>query len=106
MVFVGATNPPAGDWPQRPYTVIEQTPVIREKPYLCVDDNGRYVLRVPELAPKPSKGVSWKSAASHEATIPIDRFLIARADRDDAARINAALDSGKNVLLTPGIYHL
>jgi hypothetical protein len=117
MVFVGATNPPAGEWPQQPYTIIEQTPLVREKPYLCIDEDGRYAVRVPEFQPKSSKGVSWKSgggassggrAPSRDATttVPIDQFLVARADRDDAARINAALDSGKNVLLTPGIYHL
>jgi hypothetical protein len=114
MVFVGVSNPPAGDWPQRPYTVIESTPLIREKPYLCVEVDGQYVVRVPRLKAKPSAGVSWKSGAAEgaaegaadDAAIPIDQFLIARADKDDAASINAALESGKNLLLTPGIYHL
>jgi hypothetical protein len=106
MVFVGTTNPPAGEWPQKPYTVIDQTPIIREKPYLFVDDDGQYFVHIPELQPNGSRGVTWKSGATAGKSLPIDRFLIARADKDDAAGINAALDAGKHVILTPGIYHL
>ena len=36
MVFVGCDNSPANTFPNPPYTVVEQTPVIREKPYLYV----------------------------------------------------------------------
>ncbi|HEY1628373.1 MAG TPA: coagulation factor 5/8 type domain-containing protein [Tepidisphaeraceae bacterium] len=106
MVFVGTINPPAGEWPQRPYTVIEQTPIIREKPYLCIDSDGQFFVRAPQLQSSNSKGASWKSPTASEKMIPIDRFFIARADRDNAASINAALDAGKNLLLTPGIYLL
>jgi hypothetical protein len=42
MVFLGVTNPPQGAWPKRPYTAIDQTPVIREKPYLFIDDSGLF----------------------------------------------------------------
>jgi hypothetical protein len=34
MVFVGVTQPPAGDWPSPPYTKVATVPVIREKPFL------------------------------------------------------------------------
>src|SRR6266496_4197589 len=37
MVFVGDTNPPSGTWPNPPFTVVTNTPVVREKPYLVVD---------------------------------------------------------------------
>ena len=35
MVFVGVPHPPAGEWPDPPYTKIAQTPVVREKPFLA-----------------------------------------------------------------------
>src|SRR5260221_477084 len=38
--------------------------------------------------------------------MPITRFYIARRDVDTAETINAQLDRGKNLLLTPGIYDL
>src|SRR3984957_5436335 len=30
MVFVGVPKPPAGEWPDPPYTMIAQTPIVRE----------------------------------------------------------------------------
>jgi hypothetical protein len=110
MVFLGTTNPPTGTWPQRPYTTIDRTPVIREKPYLFVDENDRCFVMVPHLAREGRKGSTWSNSTSSIAdsgtAIPIDRFHIARPDRDDATTINAALAEGKHLLLTPGIYHL
>jgi hypothetical protein len=49
MVFVGCQNAPGNSFPNPPYTVIEQTPVIREKPYLTVDPSGKYSVFVPSL---------------------------------------------------------
>ena len=37
MVFVGVPHPPQGDWPNPPYTKVNETPVVREKPFLEVD---------------------------------------------------------------------
>ncbi|MGH9517996.1 MAG: coagulation factor 5/8 type domain-containing protein, partial [Terriglobales bacterium] len=45
MVFVGVPHPPAGQWPQPPFTKIARTPVIREKPFLQADAHGRWSLR-------------------------------------------------------------
>jgi len=106
MVFVGTTDPPAGKWPDEPYTVIEQTPLIREKPYLVIDDNGSYSVIVPALMSQPTRGTTWATGANPGTAIPIARFYLAHPDRDNAATINAALDAGKHLLLTPGIYHL
>jgi len=103
MVFVGAVNPPAGAWPDLPYSVVEKTPVIREKPFLFVDEQGRYLVARPELR-REHQGVAWDDPGP--AALPIESFHIARADRDDAASINAALAQGKHLLLTPGIYRL
>lgn len=106
MVFVGTVNPPAGSWPEAPYTVIGQTPVIREKPYLFIDERGDYFVRVPDLNTNGSRGITWASGSTVGKSIPLDQFYIARPGADGAASINEALSSGKNLLLTPGIYPL
>jgi hypothetical protein len=105
MVFVGTTNPPAGNWPQRPYTVIEKTPIIAEKPYLFIDNNSHYFVMVPPLT-KDTQGITWNNGTTPGNPIPLDQFYLAHPGQDNAAAINAALDQGKNLLLTPGIYHL
>lgn len=106
MVFVGVENPPAGKWPEKPYTVVERTPVVREKPYLYVDQAGGYAVRVPGLR-KDSAGPTWSGGRETEGTsIGLGEFFVARADRDDASAINAALERGKHLLLTPGVYRL
>jgi len=106
MVFVGVVNPPPGRWPDPPYTVIERTPVAREKPYLFIDEAGRYFVMVPALSTNGAPGTTWSTGQTPGAALPIDRFHVARPEADNAAGINAALSSGKHLLLTPGIYHL
>jgi hypothetical protein len=105
MVFVGDGQPPTGSWPASPYTIIDATPVIREKPFLFIEKSGAYYVMVP--APKRgSHGPSWYSAAAPGYSVPIDQFYMAAPNVDTAATINAALGQGKNLLFTPGIYHL
>jgi hypothetical protein len=106
MVFVGTTNPPKGEWPASPYTVVDATPVVREKPYLFVDEAGTYFVVVPKLAVHETRGISWAAGKPQGDAVPIDRFYLAHAGRDGAESINEALASGKNLLLTPGVYHL
>jgi hypothetical protein len=106
MVFVGTTHPPAGQWPARPYTVVEKTPLVREKPYLIIDAAGKYSVFVPALKTEATQGTSWSGGATAGTALPIDQFYIARPDKDTAATINAALSAGKNLILTPGIYHV
>ncbi len=106
MVFVGTVNPPAGGWPEAPYTVIDRTPVIREKPYLYIDERGRYFVMVPGLATGGTSGTTWSSAHPAGTPIPIEHFYLAHPDADMADSINTALNAGKNLLFTPGLYHL
>jgi hypothetical protein len=106
MVFVGVDNPPPASWPEPAYTVVEKTPVIREKPYLFIDDRGAYGVLVPDLAAKDSQGITWSKGPTPGKVLPIEQFYIARPDQDNAARLNAALQSGKNLIFTPGLYDL
>ena len=105
MVFVGCLNSPAGAFPKPAYTVIERTPVIREKPYLYIDKTGSYRVFVPALQ-TDTKGVSWAAGPTPGTSIPIEEFYIAQPETGSATRINAALAAGKHILFTPGIYSL
>jgi hypothetical protein len=105
MVFVGVESPPAGEWPTPPYTKVDRTPVVREKPFLWVDRRDIWRVLVPALR-TDSKGITWHYGATAGQSIPLSRFYIANPDKDTAASINAQLDHGKNLLLTPGIYRL
>ncbi len=106
MVFVGVVNPPAGRWPVSPYTVVEKTPLIREKPYLFIDDGGHYFVMVPGLQNGGAQGTTWSGGSTPGQAWPMDRFYLAHPGTDNAASINAALGQGRNVIFTPGIYHL
>ena len=105
MVFVGVPNPPQGEWPDPPYTKVNQTPIVREKPFLEVDESGKWVVRIPELRSN-SVGITWHRDATPGRSIPLEQFYIARPDTDTAATMNAQLARRKNLLLTPGVYKL
>ncbi|NQX57937.1 discoidin domain-containing protein [Paenibacillus qinlingensis] len=108
MVFVGDKNTPTGNFPDPPYTVVENTPVIREKPYLYINNANEYQVFVPSLS-QNTQGASWANGATPGESISIDQFYIVRADvpaTTSAANMNAALANGKNLLFTPGIYHI
>ncbi|HSY19954.1 MAG TPA: invasin domain 3-containing protein, partial [Candidatus Acidoferrales bacterium] len=105
MVFVGVSNPPTGVWPAKPITVITNTPLIREKPYLYLDTNGNYAVFVPALQTN-SFGITWANGPTPGASIPISQFYVAHSDSDNAASINAALNAGLNLILCPGVYLL
>jgi hypothetical protein len=104
MVFVGVPQTPAGEWPEPPYTKIEKTPIVREKPFLIADAKGSFSVRVPALA-KNSSGVTWHSGSTPGKTIPLSKFYIAKPG-DSASTINAQLAKGSNLIFTPGIYEL
>ena len=86
MVFVGDTNPPTGEWPEKPYTVVEKTPLSREKPFLFVDE-GKWFVGVPGLEGAAGEGISWGSSRPTGPGfegIPIDRFYLAHPEWDTA----------------------
>lgn len=105
MVFVGDGTTPGGTWPSPPYTSLSRTPVIREKPFLYVDATGNYLVMVPALK-TDSAGHSWADGAPPGSPLSIGRFYLARPGTDTAETMNSALAAGKNLMLTPGIYHL
>lgn len=104
MMFMGVPNAPADKWPNNPYTVINKMPVIREKPYMVLNETG-YTIKIPKLK-KNSSGVSWMSREKDESALQINDFYIVNPNIDNSESINAALSKGKNLFFSPGIYPL
>ncbi len=102
MVYSGVRGAPATSFPTPPYTTLPTTPVTREKPYLYVDDAGRYSVFVPSLQ-RDSAGATWPNTPG--TSVPMSRFYVVRPG-DGAPRINQALDQGLNLFFTPGTYEL
>ena len=104
QVFVGDTGAPANSFPSPPYTTVGAAPAVAEKPYLYVDGAGAYQVFVPGVRTNAS-GPSWSSGNPAGTSLPISTFYVVKSG-DTAATINAALAAGKNLLVTPGVYHL
>ncbi|HWJ86342.1 MAG TPA: adenylyl cyclase [Cellulomonas sp.] len=105
QVFSGVEGAPEGGafTDDNKYTTLAATPLSREKPFLYVDGKGKWNVFVPD-AVKSSTGTSWKSGSAKGKSISLDKFYVAKPG-DDVKRINLELLKGKNLLLTPGIYH-
>jgi len=109
QVFVGATGAPAQCFPASsscggPYTTLATSSATREAPYLYVDAAGKYNVFV--TSPRTNTaGTSWSGATTPGVSLAINKFFVARPT-DSAVKINAALAAGRNLLLTPGVYHL
>ncbi|MEU9101405.1 RICIN domain-containing protein [Streptomyces sp. NPDC048361] len=104
MVFVGDVNAPAGTFPNPPYTTVAQSPVTREKPFLYVDGAGAYKAFVPSVRTN-TQGTTWSGGNQSGSSLGIDTFFIVKPGAT-ATDINRALAEGKNLLFTPGVYHL
>jgi len=105
QVFAGVEGAPSdAGFPNPPYTTLETTPVSREKPYLFIDAQGNYNVRVP-VAQTNTRGITWNDGITPGQTIPLSNFFIAKPS-DSAQTINSQLARGKHLLLTPGIYNI
>ncbi|WP_105616757.1 discoidin domain-containing protein [Vallitalea okinawensis] len=89
-------------------TNIENTPIIKEKPFLYYDETeDEYKVFVPTWR-ENSIGVSWSQNNMGDGySLSVEEnFYIAKADTDTSETINAALDEGKHIFFTPGMYFL
>lgn len=103
MVFAGIEEgkTPTGTWPVFQYTDVPEVEIIREKPFLAYDEEKGFGVYVPEER-TDAVDVDWAPGE----WISMKDFYIAKADTDTAETINAALQSGKHLFLTPGVYEL
>ena len=85
---------------------VELTPVIREKPFLYIGEDGRYKVFKPLLR-RDCKGVSYTKDFPGEGDSfdLVENFFIARPGVS-AATLNAALRQGRHLFFTPGVYEL
>ena len=104
MVFQGTVNAPSQSFPTPPYTTLPTAPLIREKPFLYVDAKGAWNVFVPAFRSNAS-GTTWSGAKPAGRAHPISQFVIVKPG-SSSATMNDALARGKNLIVTPGIYHL
>ena len=109
QVFSGTIGAPPTCFPAQPscggpYTTLDSSPVTVEKPFLRQDGAGGYDVFVP-AALHDARGTSWENGPTAGRSIPLRRFLVANPTTS-VNTINDALDEGKNLLLTPGLYKL
>jgi hypothetical protein len=103
IMFLGVSGAPADNWPEGAVTTIEKTPSIREKPYWVIVE-GKFSLKLPAIK-QNSNGPGWLNGNMDKKAVPIDEFYIITAGCSTDS-INNALRKGKNLLFTPGIYHI
>jgi len=104
QVFSGVIGAPAQSFPHPTFTTLATSPVTREAPYLYLDAAGNYNVFVPS-AQFNTVGTTWGSGLTPGTSISIDQFFVANPN-DSVAAMNLALSRGKNLILTPGVYHL
>ncbi|WP_084580789.1 adenylyl cyclase [Sphingomonas azotifigens] len=104
MMFQGVEGAPATSFPRPAVTTLLRVPLLREKPFLQVDGEGRWSVFVPALR-RDAEGPSWASGTTAGVAIPLTQFFIAKPGMD-AATLNAALGEGRHLLFTPGVYRL
>jgi MBG domain (YGX type) len=84
-------------------TVLDTTPRSREMPFIYVDSSQNFNVFVPTLRTS-SRGSTWSNGGQgYGYSLPISAFFIA-TPTSTLDQINAALASGQNLILTPGIY--
>jgi hypothetical protein len=105
QVFAGVDGAPSeADFPSPPNTTLATTPVSREKPYLFVDAQGNYNVRVPSAQTNTSS-TTWANGMTAGRSIPLRDFFVAHPS-DSVQRINSQLARGMNLLFTPGVYNV
>jgi hypothetical protein len=105
QVFSGVDGAPDdATFPNPPYTTLATTPMSREKPYLFVEADGDYNVRVPAARTNTS-GTTWADGDTPGRTLPIGDFFVA-SPSDSVDAINNQLARGKHLLLTPGVYEV
>ncbi|MCP3420950.1 hypothetical protein [Nocardioides pinisoli] len=103
QVFAGTVGAPSeAGFPTPPYTTLDRTPISREKPYLHIGASGAWQVRVP-AAQADSRGISWADGPTAGRDLPLSSFHVA-TPAQPASVLAKALDRGKNLLLTPGVY--
>eukprot|EP00930_Biecheleria_cincta_P016376 TRINITY_DN13343_c0_g2_i1.p1 TRINITY_DN13343_c0_g2~~TRINITY_DN13343_c0_g2_i1.p1 ORF type:complete len:702 (+),score=80.56 TRINITY_DN13343_c0_g2_i1:73-2178(+) len=114
IVLVGNTGSPPSTHPRSPsstkptlvkraVTNVAVTPVIAEKPFISIDKDGKYNLQIPQVKFR-SVGPSLNSRGGVKS-VAFEKVFVARST-DSSSNIQAKLDVGLHVLLSPGVFKL
>ena len=105
QVFSGDNGAPAQNFGSGgQYTTLAASPVTQEEPFLEQDQAGNFSVFVPAVQ-HDSAGTTWASGPAPGTAIGIQRFFIA-SPSTPVGLIDVALALGKDLILTPGVYHL
>ncbi|WP_100444261.1 hypothetical protein [Glycomyces xiaoerkulensis] len=102
MTFVGVEGAPSHHFPDPSHTVVDTAPALREKPFLYVADDGEYRVFKPALR-HGAAGTSWAGGEPEGVSISLAEFFTVTPGTD-AATVNTALEQGRHLLFTPGVY--
>lgn len=87
-------------------TFLPTTPLIREKPFLFLDENGRFKVFRPALR-KDAVGISYSHTDMGEGEIfDVKKDFYVVKPGTSAKTINKQLRKGKHILFQPGMYLL
>ncbi len=104
IFFQGVNGAPeAGEFDKTKYTVVDTTPVVREKPFVYLDGS-EWKVFVPALH-RDSTGTTWADGSPEGESLGLDAFYITQPG-DTAKTINKQLKAGKSLIVTPGVYKL
>jgi hypothetical protein len=122
LVFVDCIGAVPSDGPdvKNPSVTVHVPTITVEKPFIIVDnDDGKYKLRIPVPRKRQEGGSAWGPDlnGTNDTIRDFSAVRVARANRTDvdgksvpdlcvAQKINDALEMGKDVVLSPGIYYL
>nr|MCR4588889.1 hypothetical protein [Lachnospiraceae bacterium] len=131
MVMVGddPDGLPTGTWPAKAYTEVAEADIVQDKPlFLWTDPKTRENMGIYVPAKRAhAVATSWNTAKDLKAEdyepapvvtdlslfpenlghiSPMDDWYIAHAGQDTAKSLNRALENGRHLLFTPGIYYL
>lgn len=112
FVFVGTTGAPPSQYPQgwredKGITNVAATPGIAEKPFITIDNEGKYNLQIPAFrhhAVGPT--LNLRPSESGGRTVGFEHVFVADNKTHSAADVQAKLDAGLHVVLAPGIFQL
>ena len=105
-----SVRPPSASRPAAscggPYTTLPTSPVTREAPYLYSDDSAATTTSSSLSAARLRRATTWSGGQTPGTSIPIDEVLRRQRRRTARRRSTRRLRTGRNLILTPGIYQL
>lgn len=104
MVFVGTQGAPRSHCSNHgghPYTTVDATPAIVEKPYIVRSGSGFSIMSPRVEHNKVGPTQNYNNADE----IPFSKVYVA-SEKDSAQTINSKLNEGLHIVLQPGNYHL